>query len=302
MKLAFPRLHVDTSATTGLIEWYCQRLGMSVLKEMRSETDLIHWVGFENNPKSACIEFRSHIQQSSPPKLYVPKPSQDVYWKIGLSLADVDTARSQLMSHGVDVTQPRQFRDIGYLCHLSDPFGYSIELLQRDFQSNFCSERIKSFLNPTFALRQQTHVGQITLRVSDIKESLRFYESSLGMKLLSRQNIPDMFDLYFLACTDEKPPSDDVNAVEIREWLWKRPYTTLELQYWTVKRCNFNNPDLDRQSGFGALVFTVDTQRFEDLNTNHDTMEDVSQKYPEYQSNVLQCIDPDGTRVLFIQQ
>lgn len=302
MKLAFPRLHVDTSATTGLIEWYCQRLGMSVLKEMRSETDLIHWVGFENNPKSACIEFRSHIQQSSPPKLYVPKPSQDVYWKIGLSLADVDTARSQLMSHGVDVTQPRQFRDIGYLCHLSDPFGYSIELLQRDFQSNFCSERIKCFLNPTFALRQQTHVGQITLRVSDIKESLRFYESSLGMKLFSRQNIPDMFDLYFLACTDEKPPSDDVNAVEIREWLWKRPYTTLELQYWTVKRCNFNNPDLDHQSGFGALVFTVDTQRFEDLKTNHDTMEDVSQKYPEYQSNVLQCIDPDGTRVLFIQQ
>lgn len=302
MKLAFTRLHVDTSATKGLIEWYCQRLGMSVLKEMRSETDLIHWVGFENNSESACIEFRSHIQQASPPKLYVPNPSTDVYWKIGLSLADVDTARSHLMSHGVHVTQPRQFRDIGYLCHLNDPFGYSVELLQRDFQHNFCSERIKSFLNPTFALRQQTHVGQITLRVSDIEKSLRFYESSLGMKLLSRQNIPDMFDLYFLACTDEKPPSDNVNDVEIREWLWKRPYTTLELQYWTVKRCKFNNPDLDRHSGFGALVFTVDTPRFEELKTNLNAVEDVSQKYPEYKSSVLQCIDPDGTRVLFLRQ
>lgn len=302
MKLAFARLHVDTSATKGLIEWYCQRMGMSVLKEMRSETDLIHWVGFENNSESACIEFRSHIQQASPPKLYVPNPSTDVYWKIGLSLADVDTARSHLMSHGVHVTQPRQFRDIGYLCHLNDPFGYSVELLQRDFQHNFCSERIKSFLNPTFALRQQTHVGQITLRVSDIEKSLRFYESSLGMKLLSRQNIPDMFDLYFLACTDEKPPSDNVNDVEIREWLWKRPYTTLELQYWTVKRCKFNNPDLDRHSGFGALVFTVDTPRFEELKTNLNAVEDVSQKYPEYKSSVLQCIDPDGTRVLFLRQ
>lgn len=302
MKLASTRLHVDTSATKGLIEWYCQRLGMSVLKEMRSETDLIHWVGFENNSESACIEFRSHIQQASPPKLYVPNPSTDVYWKIGLSLADVDTARSHLMSHGVHVTQPRQFRDIGYLCHLNDPFGYSVELLQRDFQHNFCSERIKSFLNPTFALRQQTHVGQITLRVSDIEKSLRFYESSLGMKLLSRQNIPDMFDLYFLACTDEKPPSDNVNDVEIREWLWKRPYTTLELQYWTVKRCKFNNPDLDRHSGFGALVFTVDTPRFEELKTNLNAVEDVSQKYPEYKSSVLQCIDPDGTRVLFLRQ
>lgn len=302
MKLAFTRLHVDTSATKGLIEWYCQRLGMSVLKEMRSETDLIHWVGFENNSESACIEFRSHIQQASPPKLYVPNPSSDVYWKIGLSLADVDTARSHLMSHGVHVTQPRQFRDIGYLCHLNDPFGYSVELLQRDFQHNFCTERIKSFLNPTFALRQQTHVGQITLRVSDIEKSLRFYESSLGMKLLSRQNIPDMFDLYFLACTDEKPPSDNVNDVEIREWLWKRPYTTLELQYWTVKRCKFNNPDLDRHNGFGALVFTVDTPRFEELKTNLNAVEDVSQKYPEYKSSVLQCIDPDGTRVLFLRQ
>lgn len=302
MKLAFTRLHVDTSATRGLIEWYCQRLGMSVLKEMRSETDLIHWVGFENNSESACIEFRSHIQQASPPKLYVPNPSSDVYWKIGLSLADVDTARSHLISHGVHVTQPRQFRDIGYLCHLNDPFGYSVELLQRDFQHNFCSERIKSFLNPTFALRQQTHVGQITLRVSDIEKSLRFYESSMGMKLLSRQNIPDMFDLYFLACTDEKPPSDNVNDVEIREWLWKRPYTTLELQYWTVKRCKFNNPDLDRHSGFGALVFTVDTPRFEELKTNLNAVEDVSQKYPEYKSSVLQSIDPDGTRVLFLRQ
>lgn len=302
MKLAFTRLHVDTSATKGLIEWYCQRLGMSVLKEMRSETDLIHWVGFENNSESACIEFRSHIQQASPPKLYVPNPSSDVYWKIGLSLADVDTARSHLISHGVHVTQPRQFRDIGYLCHLNDPFGYSVELLQRDFQHNFCSERIKSFLNPTFALRQQTHVGQITLRVSDIEKSLRFYKSSLGMKLLSRQNIPDMFDLYFLACTDEKPPSDNVNDVEIREWLWKRPYTTLELQYWTVKRCKFNNPDLDRHSGFGALVFTVDTPRFEELKTNLNAVEDVSQKYPEYKGSVLQSIDPDGTRVLFLRQ
>lgn len=302
MKLAFTRLHVDTSATKGVIEWYSQRLGMSVLKEMRSETDLIHWVGFENKPESACIEFRSHIQQASPPKLYIPKLSSDVYWKIGLSLADVDTARSQLMSHGVDVTQPRQFRDIGYLCHLNDPFGYSIELLQRDFQHNFCSDRIKSFLNPTLALHQQTHMGQITLRVSDIEKSLRFYESSLGMKLLSRQNIPDMFDLYFLACTDEKPPSDNLNDVKIREWLWKRPYTTLELQYWTVKRCKFNHADLDCHSGFGALIFTVDTRRFEELKTNLNAVEDVSQKYPEYKSSLLQCIDPDGTCVLFLRR
>ena len=32
VKLAFPRLHVDASAVAGLIEWYCNRLGKSVIK------------------------------------------------------------------------------------------------------------------------------------------------------------------------------------------------------------------------------------------------------------------------------
>ena len=45
MKLTFPRLHVDTSAVPGLIQWYCNRLGTSVIKEIRSEKELIHWVG-----------------------------------------------------------------------------------------------------------------------------------------------------------------------------------------------------------------------------------------------------------------
>lgn len=299
MKLAFPRLHVDTSAISGLIEWYSQRLGMCVLKEMRNDTELIRWVGYKNQPKSSCVEFRSYIHQANPPKYYEPKPSSDVYWKIGLSLVDVDTARSRLMMQGVDVTSPRQFRDIGYLCHLSDPFGYSIELLQHDFQCNFCSERIQTSLQSNMALGQQTHVGQITLRVSDIEKTLSFYQSALGMKLLSRQNIPNMFDLYFLACTDEQPPSDDLNAVEIREWLWRRPYTTLELQHWPAEQDRkFNTADLNRESGFSALAFTVDAQRFEQLK-NTLSVDDVSKKYPEYSRCVLECKDPDGTSVLF---
>ncbi|CAH3142991.1 unnamed protein product, partial [Porites lobata] len=66
---------------------------------------------------------------------------------------------------------------------------------------------------------------------------------TLGMKLLSIHSIPNMFNLYFLACTDERPPSDDVNAVEIREWLWKRPYTTLELQHYPGTDRKYNTAD-----------------------------------------------------------
>ena len=301
MKLAFPRLYVDTSAIAGLLEWYCHRLGMDVLKEMRNDKELIHWVGYKNQPQSSLVEFRSSIQQASLPKRYFGNPSSDVYWKIGLSLADVDTACSKLVSQGVEVTSPKQFRDIGYMCHVRDPFGYCIELLQHDFQNNFNSERMQASLQPNLALGQQSHIGQITLRVSDIDKSLRFYQSGLGMKLLSRQSIPSMFNLYFLACTDEQPPSDDVNAVEIREWLWRRPYTSLELQHCPDQGHKYNTADINLVSGFTALVFTVDAQRFEELKVSLD-MEVVTKKYPEYNTGVLECKDPDGTSVLFILQ
>lgn len=302
MKLAFPRLHVDTSAIAGLIDWYCHRLGMSVIKKMQNEEESIQWIGFQDQPQSSFVEFRfSVLYEADPPKCYTPRPSSDVYWKIGLSLADVDTARSKLMSHGVNVTAPRQFLDIGYLCHLNDPLGYPIELLQHDFQYNFNSEHVQASLQPNLALGQRAHIGQITLRVSNIEKSLRFYESALGMKLLSRQSIPDMFNLYFLACTNEKPPADDINAVEIREWLWKRPYTTLELQHWPDLERKYKTADLSHESGFSALAFTVNAKRYKELEALTDT-KDVSKKYSEYGTCVLECKDPDGTSVLFILQ
>ena len=51
------------------------------------------------------------------------------------------------------------------------------------------------------------------------------------MKLLSIQQVEAYgFTLYFLAFTDETPPNEDLNSIEIREWLWQRPYTTIEHQ------------------------------------------------------------------------
>ena len=50
---------------------------------------------------------------------------------------------------------------------------------------------------------------------------------------------------------------DDVNAVEIRQWLWKRPYTTLELQHYPGTDRKYNTADLSHESGFTALAFVV---------------------------------------------
>ena len=108
-----------------------------------------------------------------------------------------------------------------------------------------------------------------------------------------------MFNLYLLACKDEKPPSDDLNAVEICEWLWKRLYTTLELQNYPGTDRKYNTADLNHESGFTALAFIVSAQRFEELKVP-SSVEDVGKNYPEYNSSVLECKDPDGTSVLFI--
>ena len=150
------------------------------------------------------------------------------YWKIGITLADVDIARAHLLAAGVTVSDAAQFLDVGYLCHLHDFDGYCIELLQHDFAHNHKAV----IANPLYKLGNAPTLGQITLRISDAEASLHFYQDLLGMRLLSRQVVAAyQFTLYFLAYTDDVPPNPDIDALENREWLWQRPYTTLELQH-----------------------------------------------------------------------
>ena len=45
-------------------------------------------------------------------------------------------------------------RDIGFLCHLRDPAGYSIELLQHQFGANFSRLHAEKFMSPERPLEQ----------------------------------------------------------------------------------------------------------------------------------------------------
>lgn len=148
------------------------------------------------------------------------------YWKIGITLPDVDLAAESLHKQGVAVSAPRQFLDIGYMAHLSDPEGFVIELLQHDFEGN----RPENAGDPA-APFVHARIGQITLRTGDIAAEDKSCRAQ-GMKLLSMQDVaPYGFDLHFYAFTQESPPDPDPWAVRNREWLWKRPYTTLEFQH-----------------------------------------------------------------------
>ncbi|MGI9437215.1 MAG: VOC family protein, partial [Geminicoccaceae bacterium] len=176
----------------------------------------------------------------------------DRYWKIGITLPNIDIAHDQLSRAGVAVSDPVQFGDIGYMCHLNDPEDFPIELLQH----RFLGHRRDRDGNPDMPLGGGARLGQITLRVTDLPGAIAFYRDRLGMKLLSVQPVPDFdFVLYFLAFTDENPPVTDLEAVENREWLWQRPYTTLELQHFEQKKSGFALPD-DGCPGFDSLLVT----------------------------------------------
>ncbi len=152
----------------------------------------------------------------------------DRYWKIAITMPNLDLAYEQLTARGVVASRPDQFRDIGYMSHLTDPAGHVIELLQHSFEGSPRS----SDGDAALPLGGGAQMGLITLRTSDIESELLRCQKTLGMQYLCRQAVSDIgFDLYFLAFTEDTPPDPDPNALVNREWLYRRPYTVLEFQH-----------------------------------------------------------------------
>lgn len=85
----------------------------------------------------------------------------DYYWKIGIVLPNVDFVYEKLLG-AVEVSQPHQFEDIGYMCHFQDPEGFKIELLQQTFGKRGENEGDRA------APFQGANIGQITLRCGSL--------------------------------------------------------------------------------------------------------------------------------------
>lgn len=233
------RVILSVRSPKDLARFYTTYLGMSE----RVEDDVII-LGYDG------IDAALELRQASSDRVYAHGHS-DRYWKIGITLPDLNLAHTQLREAGLAVSDPNQFGDIGYMCHLSDPEGYAIELLQHHFQGN-CD---RAAGDPDKALGGGARIGQITLRTSDLDQALAFYRDRLDMRLLSIQPVEKFsFTLYFLAFTDERPPHEDLEAVGNREWLWQRPYTTLEFQYIADLAGPPNLPGIGDPGFFGTSV------------------------------------------------
>lgn len=191
-------------------QFYCDALGMSDQGDGR----------FGYSPHETALKF---VKASA---AYAPHPS-DLYWKIALSVPNIDLAYAQLLHLGVRCSTPVQFRDVGYLAKFQDPEGFTIELIDHWFQG----ERPEGSVDDT-QLGGGAHLSLITLRTGDIN-AVEPEILNWGARPLSIQPVnPFGFTLYFYAFTDETLPNrKDLCAVENRVWTYRRPYTVLEIQH-----------------------------------------------------------------------
>lgn len=208
------------------------------------------------------------------------------YWKIALAVVDLEVARQSLLRQGVEVSAAVQVADVAYLCHFEDPDGYCIELIQQRMQEN----RSVQAADPRYALHTPTSFSLVTCRVKDPQLSLEFYRP-LGLRLISRQQVKHRgFTLYFLSADSEAPPSNDIDNIEMREWLWQRPYALLELQHvWgTESRTEFSYRS-DAATGFEGI-------RLLTSKLSGETHTD-----PCLNCESVELVDPDGYRVQLLQ-
>ena len=189
--------------------FYRHALNMQLLETFTYNGKQCSVIGYPNHGASLYLIEHPNCQPSS-----ITRPG---YWKIGITCNDIQAFTGHINSLNWPITPPSQFRNIGYLCHLQDPEGNTIELLQHTFEGR----PLSSFSYNT--------VAHISLRTLHPELSIKFYKS-LGMRLLSKQST-DMFDLYFLAQTTDILPDPDIESVSNREWLWQRPYSCIELQH-----------------------------------------------------------------------
>lgn len=279
---------------------FYQRCGF-VLEPIRDGTTCCV---FPQNSQSAGIQFEhsNEIVQH-----YRSSGRTDVYWKVGLNVASVDLAAHRVTEHGADLGLPRvkagqQFLDVGFLTHCNDPAGYEIELLQKTFEASFKGLDAEALaLQPAAPLGQDENenvLGMVTIRSSDINRSLDFYVGTMGMKLLCVEAVEQYgFKLYFLGFTAEEPPrTDDLQAIENREWAYQRPYTLLEIQA-RATACERPGPHCHNtdQAGFEGLTFEASEELWGNLSAGvlHGDIAGVTED-----ACMLEILDPDGIRIV----
>jgi len=221
MNTAITAMQYCVPCTAALGEFYGSVLGMQEAVIEGGTASAHNAPGFYFTTNPCQLIFRQNQSLSA----YVERPNNP-YWKIGITVQNLGIAVRHLQAAGVAVSEPQQFRDIGYLAHFKDPNGLIIELLQCGFKGN------EREISSGHAIGSQATIAHLSLRVVNLCVAHTYLTKTLGMRLISIQPVDDLeFCLYFYTWSEEQTPVPRLNAVANREWLWSRSYTMIELQH-----------------------------------------------------------------------
>ena len=247
------------------LTFYLDIMGMQLIHHYES-TQGIHYIleyyydqgssveETTNKTLHAQLELVFNPQQ----KFTVPvQPNrQSGYWKFTIAVGHLATAHQKLLDNGIKVSLCTVIPNLAYLCHLTDPDGYCIELIQTHLIENTQDNLIKTD-SMTFPLGSAAHMNLSTLRIKDLKHSLPFYQR-LGFELIYTYRSDERaMTLYFLA----NKQSDSFNEIKysdnIVETLWQYSDTLLEFQQFdgTQEDVNFSY-NTDIENGFLGLAIT----------------------------------------------
>ena len=149
-RLSSVSLRVQNSKIDGLKHFSTKVLGMTNVLSWDSEEDADLFVIPQHHPKHPeCIQKHDSVDLKIVSKSNLGPYNasrEDLYWKIGLALNDVNAAvdtinaanklSQNVKANEASIQHGKQFFDIGFMTHLNDPCGFSIELLQTTFELN----------------------------------------------------------------------------------------------------------------------------------------------------------------------
>lgn len=256
MRISAHRLYISNPAQS--LDFYQRILGMVLVKQTSHGSNTIYRLAFAGTTQ-AELELVYH---PAAPFTVAPQPNRTHgYWKFAISVDDLAQARAQLKAKGVNIGESFNVAGLAYLCHLTDPDGYCIELIQKTlFESAPLAASLAGAKPPSPLFNLST------LRVKSAANSIAFYQS-IGMRLIyTYRSQARGMALFFLISEDDYHALVEHPAPQIEEKLWQFPTTVLELQQLDETD---NIPDfryhISDDTGFLGLDMQCSPQQFEQL-------------------------------------